>query len=59
MGLPAVADTCVRGDEADPKVYSYRHPQHLALAAALGLGVFARERRERKRIDLGSARATR
>jgi uncharacterized protein (DUF362 family) len=54
MGLPRVAEEYARYPEERPQpTDSHRQPQHIALAAALGLGVFDRARLEHKRIVLG------
>jgi len=55
MGLPAVAEEYARYPEERPQpTDSHRQPQHIALAAALGLGVFDRARLEHQRIVLGA-----
>ncbi len=55
MGLPVVAQTYFRQpkDKEAQRFHSYRQPQHIELASALGLGVFEREAIQHSRIDLG------
>ena len=55
MGLPVVARSYFRQprDEEAQRFHSYRQPQHIELAAALGLGVFDREEIQHSRFALG------
>ena len=54
MGLPVVAQSYFRQprDEEAQRFHSYRQPQHIELAAALGLGVFDREEIQHSRFAL-------
>lgn len=56
MRLPVVADAYARHKDEKPQATdSHRHPQHIALAGALGLGVFDPARIDHRRIVLGGA----
>jgi hypothetical protein len=55
MGLPLVVDAYARRPDEKPQPSdSHRQPQHIALAAALGLGVFDRVKIDYKRILLAA-----
>lgn len=55
MGLPVVAQSYFRQprDKDAQRFHSYRQPQHIELASALGLGVFDREEIKHSRLELG------
>lgn len=55
MGLPVVAQSHFRQprDEEARRFHSYRQPQHIELASALGLGVFDRGEISHSRVELG------
>lgn len=54
MGLPVVAQSHFRQprDEQARRFHSYRQPQHIELASALGLGVFDRAAITHRRVEL-------
>ncbi|MBI4600683.1 MAG: DUF362 domain-containing protein [Planctomycetes bacterium] len=56
-GLTLVSETRWRPPQSDDdhRRNSFRQPEHIELAAALGLGVFEREQIELKEVDLGAA----
>ena len=55
IGLPPVAESRFHPpkDDDERRTHSFRQPEHIELAAALGLGVFDRERIELRRTQLG------
>jgi uncharacterized protein (DUF362 family) len=56
MGLPVVAESrwIVPKDPGEQRRHSFRQPEHIELSAALGLGVFDREKIELYRCDLSA-----
>lgn len=52
MGLDASTNVKTKSDERYPEQFHIRQPQHIPLAASLGLGIFDREEIHHQRIDL-------
>lgn len=52
VGLAPVAAVGKMGLDSDREGFDMRHPQHIPLAGALGLGVFDREKIKHRRIEL-------
>ncbi len=55
-GLPPVAQSHFSVPQTDEakRFHSYRQPQHIELASALGLGVYDRDKIKSTRLDLGA-----
>lgn len=52
LGLSPVAAVGKMGLDADREGFDMRQPQHIALAGALGLGVFEKAKIEHRRVEL-------
>jgi len=55
-GLPPVAESrwMPAQNDDDHRRHSFRQPEHIELSAALGLGVFERERIDLRRVEIGA-----